>query len=230
MTKSRHIAPPRRRWTDAEISTLRRNYPHFEAAKIAAQLGRTVTQVYAKANELGLGKSAAFLASEAACRLTGGEGQPWRFKPGHETWNKGVKGVCGLHPNTKANHFKPGAPPHGWKPIGSLRVTTEGYLQRKMTDTRHAPRDWVCVHRLVWEAAHGPVPADSIVAFKPGRKTTDEALITPDALECVTRRDWMARHTLHRLPKPLAELVQLRGVLNRKINRLAKAAEEGAAT
>jgi hypothetical protein len=34
-------------------------------------------------------------------------------------------------------------------------------------------RNWVAVHRLVWEQAHGPVPPGHIVVFRPGRHTTD---------------------------------------------------------
>jgi hypothetical protein len=34
----------------------------------------------------------------------------------------------------------------------------------------------------------------------------------------------MARNTIHRLPKPLADVMRLRGALNRRINHLAKEA------
>ena len=60
----------------------------------------------------------------------------------------------------------------------------------------------------------------------PGRKTTDPALITLDALELVTRAELMARNTVQNLPKPLAQLVQLRGALKRQITRRARATEE----
>jgi hypothetical protein len=33
----------------------------------------------------------------------------------------------------------------------------------------------------------------------------------------------MARNTVHRLPKPLAQLVQLRGALTKQINKRSKA-------
>ena len=55
-----------------------------------------------------------------------------------------------------------------------------------LSDTGYAPRDWVSVQRLVWEAAHGPIPPGHRIAFKGGKPVTDEALIVPEALECIT--------------------------------------------
>ena len=127
--------------------------------------------------------------------------------------------------------FKPRAPheSRNYRPIGSLRVSREGYLERKVSDDHPVPaRRWVGVHRLVWEQAHGPVPPGHAVVFKPGRRTTVEAEITLDRLECITRADLMRRNSYHtNLPPEVARLVQLRGVLNRKINnRLRKQANE----
>jgi len=221
MTKSRHIAPPRRAWTQAEVDIMLREYPHKPTWQVAELLGRPARHLYNKAKNLGLKKSNEFLASPVSGRMRRGDemGAPWRFKPGHRTWNAGLKGVTGLHPNTVKNHFGAGNRPHTWVPVGSTRITADGYLQRKITDTGYAPRDWVPVHRLVWEAAHGPVPAGHRIVFKAGKPTTDEALITADALECITPAEAMRRNSVHRLPKPLAELVQLRGALSRQIRR-----------
>lgn len=225
MTKSRHIAPARRTWTQAEVETMLRDYPHRPTWQVAQQLGRPERHLYNKAKNLGLKKSAEYLASPEACRLRPGTGvgAPWRFKPGHQSWNAGRKGVTGLHPNTVKNHFGPGNRPHTWVPVGSTRITYDGYLQRKVTDTGYAPRDWVAVHRLVWEAAYGPVPKGHRIAFRSGKPTTDPALIVPEALECITPAEVMRRNSLHTiLPKPLAEIVQLRGALTRQIRRKAK--------
>jgi hypothetical protein len=37
-------------------------------------------------------------------------------------------------------------------------------------------------------------------------------------LECISRRDLMLRNTVHRLPKELVQVVQLKGALQRQIN------------
>jgi hypothetical protein len=224
----------RRAWTDAERAILRRNYAHFPTAQIAAQLGRTLAQVYNQAAKLGLHKSAEYLASPAACRMRRGDldrlgGAAHRFKPGHEPWNKGTHYTAGGR--SAETRFKPGRAPEqarNYRPIGSLRISKDGTLERKVTDDQAVvpARRWVGVHRLVWEQQHGPVPPGHAVAFRAGRRTTDPALITPDALELITRAELMARNTVHTLPKPLAQLVQLRGALKRQINRRQRATED----
>lgn len=212
----------RKPWTEVEIELLRRNYADSLTTDIAAALGRSVLLVYSKANKLGLRKSAQFNASSQSGRLLKGGtlGQANQFKPGLVPWNKGKHYPASGRAVT--TQFKPGQKPHTWVPIGSYRIA-DGILQRKCTDTGYSPSDFVSVHRLVWEAANGPVPAGHVAAFKPGRKTTELERITLDAVELLSRAQVMARNSVHRLPKQLVSLVQLRGVLNRRINRLAKA-------
>lgn len=214
----------RRPWTPEEVCWLRQAYPHVSTEQVAARLQCSVQRVYKKASDLGLTKTPEFLASPAACRLRrGGDvGKTTRFQPGQHSWNKGMRyqpgGRCA------ETQFKPGQKPHTWQPVGSLRVRSDGYLERKVTDTGYPPRDWVGVHRLVWIEAHGPIPPGHAVAFRPGRRTTELDKITLDALELVTRAELMARNTVHRLPREVAELVQLRGALVRQINRREKRA------
>lgn len=202
-------------WTDKQLEQLRERYPHEQTELIAAAVGHPVTSTYGMAAKLGLKKSAEYLASPAAGRLASGAnvGSAHRFEPGQTPWNKGAKfspgGRCA------ETQFKPGQRPHTWKPIGSERTNRDGYLQRKMTDTGYPPDDWVGVHILTWEKHHGPVPAKHAVVFRDG----DKANIEIDNLECISRADLMRRNSVHNLPKELAELVQLRGALNRQINQ-----------
>lgn len=211
----------RQPWSAAEVATLRALYPDTPTAEVARRLGRPVGQVYQAADRYGVRKSAAYLASPAACRLRRGDaiGKPWQFKPGLVPWNKGMAGSTGLHPATVANHFKPGNRPQTWRPVGSTCITKDGYLKRKLTDTADAKRDWVAVHRTVWEAAHGPVPQGSVVVFRPGCFTAVERAITLDAIECITRRELMQRNSVHRLGHEIYRVAQLRGAITRQINR-----------
>lgn len=201
---------------------LRRHYADSLTADLAQVLDRPITQVYSRATKLGLAKSEAFRASDKSGRMLkgGALSVPTQFQPGMTPWNKGSHYVAGGR--SAETRFKPGIRPHTWKPVGSYRVNADGYLEQKISDTGYPPRDWRGVHRLVWEAANGPTPEGMVVVFKPGRASTDPTLVTLDAVECITRRELMARNTVHNLPKPLAELVQLRGVINRQINRRAK--------
>lgn len=215
------------RWTAEQVEVLRSLYANYSTEDVATVLGREPRSVYQKANSLGLKKSAAYLASPAAGRWDGKRGGATRFKKGQVSWNKGLKGVVGVQEACRATQFKKGRPARearNYVPIGSERITKDGYLERKMTDDPELvpARRWVAVHRLVWIETNGTVPAGHVVVFKPGMKTIKPEEITLDRLECITFADNMRRNTLHRYPKEIAKLIQLRGVLNRQINQRGK--------
>lgn len=216
---------------------MREFYPHLTGADMAKVLKRSERSVYQRATALGLHKSPEFLASDRSGRVQRGRKDPrlmaTQFKPGFTPWNKGVKGSTGLHEACRRTQFKKGqmagAAQRNYKPVGSLRISKDGYLERKVTDDHPVPtRRWTGVHRLVWEAAHGPIPAGYAVVFRPGRFTTNPDAITEDGLELVTRAELMRRNTVHNYPPELARLVQLKGAINRQVNRIAREAQEHA--
>lgn len=218
----------RRRWSADEVERLRALYPHHPTADIAAEFGRTLATVYQKAAGLGLKKSAEYLESPAAHRTDGRKGVGTRFRPGQTPWNKGTHYVSGgrsVETRFQRGQLN-GRAAQLLQPVGAYRVNAGGYLDRKVRSDGPPQKRWQAVHRLVWIEAHGQPPATHVVCFKPGRRTTTLEDITPDALELVDRRDLMKRNSVHRLPKPLAQLVQLRGALNRKINARERAREE----
>ena len=103
-------------------------------------------------------------------------GRTGRFEKGHATWNKGTKGL------TKANvtSFKKGQKPHNYKPLGSERITKDGYCEIKVSDTG---RRWKPKHVLIYEKHHGKVPKGSAVIFLDGDKRNFDI----DNLHLVTR-------------------------------------------
>lgn len=215
-----------RPWTPAELEVLRSRYPHDRTSDLAKALDRPLAATYARANGLGLRKTPEYLASDKSGRtFKGGKrGQATQFKPGQASWNKGTHWKAGGR--SAETRFRKGNRPHTWVPIGTYRVNGDGYLDRKVTDDGRGPRDWIAVHRLVWIEQNGPVPAGHVVVFKQGRRTTDLEQITPDSVELITRQELMKRNTLHRYPKPIAQLIQLRGALNRQINKRDRRAEQ----
>lgn len=219
----------RNRWTEVELTILRRYYPDYITRAIADALGRTERQVYSKAKALGLKKSEAYLASPQACRLRRGDntGAATRFQKGHVPANKGTRRPGWAPGRMAETQFKPGRPAieaRNYVPIGSTRVTRDGILERKVTDDPSIvpARRWVPVTRLVWEAVHGPVPPKHVVRFLPGTATTIEAEITIDRLECISLAENMRRNTLHRYPKEIGDAIRARAVLNRRINHVEK--------
>lgn len=221
MTKSRGIHKPRAIWTAEQIETVRIHYPHFKTENVAFMVGHSLEQTYRKAQALGLKKTPEFLASGAAGRLDGVRGGATRFQKGHGTWNKGMKG---LQIGGEKTRFVPGQLPHNTLPIGSLRLTKDGALQRKISNDRgNNSKRWRGVHELVWVEANGPVPDGHIVVFKPGQKTNVLEEITLDRVECITLAENMRRNTVHNYPKEIAQLALLRGALNRQINKRSQA-------
>lgn len=82
---------------------------------------------------------------------------------GHEPWNKGKKGFMG--PNKTS--FKKGHKPHNWVPIGSERITKDGYIEIKIQEGKFQ-KNWRGKHILVWEEHNGPVPEGHAVIFGDG--------------------------------------------------------------
>ena len=103
-------------------------------------------------------------------------GRTGRFEKGRATWNKGTKGL------TKANvtSFKKGQKSHNYKPVGSERITKDGYCEIKVSDTG---RRWRTKHVLIYEKHHGKVPKGSAVIFLDGDKRNFDI----DNLYLVTR-------------------------------------------
>lgn len=226
MTKSKGILAPRTVWTTDQVETLRQLYPDFKTEDVATMIGRTVGQTYQKAASLGLKKSEAYLASPAACRLRRGDnvGAACRFQKGIIPWNKGTNFAGG---RSLATRFKPGQAPINTLPIGSTKFDKSGVLLQKVSDAKgNNSKRWRGVHELVWVAANGPLPAKHIVVFKRGMRTNVFEEITLDRVECISLAENMRRNTVHNMPKELAQLVQLRGAINRKINARTKQNEQ----
>ena len=64
----------------------------------------------------------------------------------------------------RENWFKKGSVPHNHKPVGTVVMTTDGYLKRKIRE----PNVWEFVHRAEYEKHNGPIPDGMGVMFKDG--------------------------------------------------------------
>lgn len=206
------------KWHPDDEAMLARLYPNTPNETLGMLFGgRTARAIGLKARGMGLRKSEQFMAEHHT-----------RIKPGTTPWNKGVKGSTGTQDGCRATQFRPGRQPAeatNYKPIGSFRITKNGYLEQKVTDDQSvAPaRRWVALHRLVWERVHGPVPHGHIVVFRPGMATTDPDQVTIDRVECISRRENMMRNTCHRYGEEVAKLIQLRGAITRQIRKRQEA-------
>lgn len=203
-----------REWSRWERLMLLFCYSHVQTATIAAYLNRTISSVYQMARKMNLSKdesvnrNAAWANGQKTGRLYG-------FQKGQAPWNKGKphkpKG-------SERGWFKPGDMPRTWRPVGSVHRKRDGTWMRKVSDTRVKTVDWRPVHWLVWEEHNGPVPEGHIVIFK----NHDHDDIRIENLECITRAENMWRNQYQRYPEPIAAAIQLRGALNRQINKRSR--------
>lgn len=220
----------KRLWSMAEDARIRREFPDRPTRALARDLGRSYSGTCIHAAKLGLTKSAAYVASGEIYRLNGTQPgcRSSQFKPGQTPHNKGRRYPPGWAPGRmRETQFKKGARSgkagQHWMPIGSTRLV-EGYVYRKVSDVPNVAYtvNWKAEHVLVWATAHGPVPAGHVVIFRNG----DRADIRDENLECISRVDLMRRNTVHNLPTPIAQAVQLLGALNRSIRRRTRATEK----
>ncbi|WP_207953573.1 hypothetical protein [Vreelandella lionensis] len=101
-------------WSPEDLAALAKVYPDTDNATLARIFRRSLSSIKNAAVNNELKKSAAYLERE----------KPGQFRSGHPTWNKGTH----FRPRgSEKGQFKPGHKPHTWLPIGSERVTKEGY-------------------------------------------------------------------------------------------------------
>ncbi len=112
------------------------------------------------------------------------QGYDTRFKDGHKTWNKDVKG---LNLGGEKGWFKKG---HTMKcvPIGSETVI-DGYVKIKIAN----PDVWVKKHRYIWEKHYGEIPDMHVILFKDNDRmnvTLENLFMAPHtAMTSVVRRN-----------------------------------------
>lgn len=215
----------RRGWTDSELVRLRSLYPWMPTHQVARILGRSASGVFQTAYRLGLRKALAYLAQlphlsganeASACR---------RFAPGHRTWNAGLRGWDSggrSHETRFRKGSLSGAAAANLVPVGTEVIDPDGYLKRKVADNRAVPsrRNWRFVHVLLWEEAHGPVPAGHAVVFRNG----DKRDIRDENLELVTRAELMRRNTIYRYPAELVRTIKAAARLRRTIAKVQERA------
>lgn len=220
----------RKPWTRKEDALLRKRYATEQTADLARELGRPAGSVFQRANKLGLAKDAATIAECTRKRWRDGRHENSRaacFKPGQEPPNKGVRGRKGWAPGRMAEgQFRKGerrgVAVKLYKPVGTERVSKDGYREVKIHDGLPLQSRWRAVHLVEWEKVNGRIPKGHALVFVNGNK----ADIRLDNLQLLTRRELMLRNTLHRYPQPIPHLIQLRAAVNRKINRRTRDEEQ----
>lgn len=115
----------------------------------------------------------------ALCKRRGWRaGRTGRFAPGCVPHNAGRKGFCA--PGSEKGWFRAGerrgAAARLWQPVGTERLTADGYVERKVNDDLPARRRWRAVHLIRWVEQNGPLPEGHALKCLDGnRANTDPA-------------------------------------------------------
>ena len=210
----------RTHWTTAELEILRTNYPHTHTVDLLPMLpGRTIKTIQQKAASSCWKKTREFIAemSRQAMARPDHPAHRTRFVQGGTSWNAGNSfNAGGRSPETRFKKGnRSGRANELHKPVGSERLSKDGYLERKINEDMPFQRRWRAVHLIEWEARNGPLPAGHALVFRDGDKTNRQ----PENLELVTRAELMRRNSVHNRGPEIARIHQLKGAITRQINK-----------
>lgn len=197
----------RERCSDDEKLLLKDHYPNCKPAELVALFGEkfTAKQIGVKAKKMGIRKSDEY-------RAANGIDATGRRIKGGTPWNKGIHyHAGGMSVDTQ---FKKGHKRNQECPIGSTRITKDGYVEIKVRNRTKTQSGYVLLHREVWKQHHGKYPPrNRPVIFINGDKQDCRI----ENLKLISRAKLMKMNTIHNLPQDLKQLIGMRIVLKRKI-------------
>ena len=136
-----------------------------------------------------------------------------RFQKGHPSHNKGKKMSPEIYAKVSRTFFPKGHSPHNHRPVGSEGLRSDGYIWVKISE----PNKWVQKQRAVWMQHNGKIPEGYNVQFK--NHNPQDCRI--ENLYLISRADQMKNENslIASYPKPLADIIRLKGVVNRQIHK-----------
>jgi len=201
---SKHTKP-RQYWSSEQKEIVLENYADSTPQQMKSLLNGSfdARQIADKAKKMGIRKSPAY-------RELHGITDTGRRRIGSEPWNKGTHYRAGGR--SPIYRFKPGQIPPNRRPVGSTRITKDGYVEIKIEEGMFK---WRMLHREIWKRHYGEYPPrGTALLFKDGNKQNCDI----SNLELLTRKQLMDRNTIHNYPEEIKELTRLRAVITRRIN------------
>lgn len=154
-------------------------YEPEELAWIEAHKEMPRAEAYAMFCARFMRQDVSFTNYNALCKRKGWfTGRTGQFVPGQIPQNKGKPMPDHVKAKVMATTFKPGQR-QGiavklYKPIGTERMSKDGYVERKIHDGLPLQSRWRAVHLIRWEELHGPVPAGHALKCLNGNKANTD--------------------------------------------------------
>lgn len=104
-----------------------------------------------------------------------------KFRKGQTPHNKGKKMPKEVYEKVKYTMFTKGNVPPNHRPVGSERISKDGYIEVKVAE----PNKWRLKQRVVYEEAKGKIPEGCPIIFLDGNKRNFDI----DNLRCITRSE-----------------------------------------
>lgn len=218
-------------WTKEEEAFLRKHYKTMTHKAIAKALGRSHGAVSNKAERMQLLKKPSnrrFWYGERLHDLK----RLYPHTPNKELAKRfGVtqKAVLdaarryGVRKNQDVAHagrFKKGSAPSDGRPIGTVRVESDGMVRIKVNDKYKGKNEnWITYQLYLWLEAGNEPPADGyFVRIKREFLSLHHTKLTADHLEVVDRAANLERNSIHNYPPELKSVMRTLGRLRKEIN------------
>ena len=104
-----------------------------------------------------------------------------KFRKGQTPHNKGKKMPKEVYEKVKHTMFANGNVPPNHRPVGSERISKDGYIEVKVAE----PNKWRLKQRVVYEEAKGKIPEGCTIIFLDGNNQNCNI----DNLRCITRSE-----------------------------------------
>ena len=223
--RDNNLTPPKiliRRWqgeatagrttfTPAQDKIIKRLYMKMPSKALALKIGKSDTGLRTRLRQLGLSIPRDIIEQNR---------QSGRFKPGSISHNKGKKMSEALYKKCKATMFKKGNLPASTLYDGAIviRHVHQDRNEKPYKWIRLSLGVWMSYQRYIWQQHHGKIPAGTKIIFRDGNTLNCDI----SNLQAVTTAQLMKLNSFHNYPEPIAKAVQLRGALNRQINKHLK--------
>ena len=97
-----------------------------------------------------------------------------QFKKGNIAHNKGKKQIEYMSQEsierTKKTRFKKGNKPKNYRPVGSERITKDGYIEVKVSD----PNKWETKNKIIYKQYFGDIPEGHKIIYADGNKLNND--------------------------------------------------------